>query len=186
LNFDQYFRSTATDPATANFGGVIMNTSTYQAVVAAPGFALGVQCDDDEITAIEFLEPRPEQAPSSPLAAEAVRQLRAYLADPDFVFGLPLKPAGTAFQRRVWTQIAAIPPGHTETYGQVAKNLNNAPRAVGQACGSNPYPVVVPCHRIVATGGGLGGFARERGGFLLDVKRWLLRHEGITLTATPG
>ena len=163
-----------------------MNTSTYQAVVAAPGFALGVQCDDDEITAIEFLEPRPEQAPSSPLAAEAVRQLRAYLADPDFVFGLPLKPAGTAFQRRVWTQIAAIPPGHTETYGQVAKNLNNAPRAVGQACGSNPYPVVVPCHRIVATGGGLGGFARERGGFLLDVKRWLLRHEGITLTATPG
>ncbi len=167
-----------------------MNTSTYQAVVAAPGFALGVQCDDDEITAIEFLEPRPEQAPSSPLAAEAVRQLRAYLADPDFVFGLPLKPAGTAFQRRVWTQIAAIPPGHTETYGQVARSLSNAPRAVGQACGANPYPVVVPCHRIVATGGTgdkkLGGFARERGGFLLDVKRWLLRHEGITLTATPG
>jgi len=167
-----------------------MNTSTYQAVVAAPGFALGVQCDDDEITAIEFLEPRPEQAPSSPLAAEAVRQLRAYLADPDFVFGLPLKPAGTAFQRRVWTQIAAIPPGHTETYGQVARRLSNAPRAVGQACGANPYPVVVPCHRIVATGGTgdkkLGGFARERGGFLLDVKRWLLRHEGITLTATPG
>ena len=167
-----------------------MNTSTYQAVVAAPGFALGVQCDDDEITAIEFLEPRPEQAPSSPLAAEAVRQLRAYLADPDFVFGLPLKPAGTAFQRRVWTQIAAIPPGHTETYGQVARSLSNAPRAVGQACGANPYPVVVPCHRIVAAGGTgdkkLGGFARERGGFLLDVKRWLLRHEGITLTATPG
>ena len=167
-----------------------MNTSTYQAVVAAPGFALGVQCDDDEITAIEFLEPRPEQAPSSPLAAEAVRQLRAYIADPGFVFGLPLKPAGTAFQRRVWTQIAAIPPGHTETYGQVARSLSNAPRAVGQACGANPYPVVVPCHRIVATGGTgdkkLGGFARERGGFLLDVKRWLLRHEGIALTHTPG
>lgn len=163
-----------------------MNTTTYQAIVAAPGFALGVQCDDDEITAIDFLEPRPEQAPASPLAAEAVRQLRAYLADPRFVFGLPLKPAGTAFQRRVWTQIAAISPGRTETYGQVAKNLNNAPRAVGQACGANPYPVVVPCHRVVATGGGLGGFARERGGFLLDVKRWLLRHEGIALTPTPG
>jgi methylated-DNA-[protein]-cysteine S-methyltransferase len=163
-----------------------MNATTYQAIVAAPGFALGVQCDDDEVTGIDFLEPRPEQAPSSPLAAEAVRQLRAYLADPGFVFGLPLKPAGTAFQRRVWSQIAAIPPGRTETYGQVAKSLNNAPRAVGQACGSNPYPVVVPCHRIIATGGGLGGFARERGGFLLDVKRWLLRHEGIALTPTPG
>jgi methylated-DNA-[protein]-cysteine S-methyltransferase len=167
-----------------------MNTTTYQAIVAAPGFALGVQCDDDEVTAIDFLEPRPEQAPTTPLAAEAARQLRAYLADPGFVFGLPLKPAGTAFQRRVWTQIAAISLGHTETYGQVARNLNNAPRAVGQACGANPYPVVVPCHRVVATGGAgdkkLGGFARQRGGFLLDVKRWLLRHEGIALTPTPG
>lgn len=163
-----------------------MHTQSYQAVVAAPGFALGVRCDEDEITAIEFLEPRPDQAPTSPLAAEAARQLHAYLADPGFVFGLPLKPAGTAFQRRVWSQIAAIPPGRTETYGQVARNLNNAPRAVGQACGSNPYPVVVPCHRVVATGGGLGGFARERGGFLLDVKRWLLHHEGIALTHPPG
>ena len=155
-----------------------MTAPTYQAVVAAPGFALGVQCSDDEITAIDFIEARPEQAPTTPLAAEAVRQLRAYLADPGFAFGLPLRPAGTAFQRRVWAQISAIPAGQTDTYGQLAKNLKNAPRAVGQACGSNPYPLVVPCHRVVATGGGLGGFARERGGFLLDVKRWLLAHEG--------
>jgi methylated-DNA-[protein]-cysteine S-methyltransferase len=159
----------------------IMSKSTYQAVVTAPGFALGVQCSDDEITGIAFLEPRPEQAPSTPLAAEAVRQLKAYIADPGFAFGLPLRPAGTTFQRRVWEQIAAIPTGRTNTYGEVAKNLRNAPRAVGQACGANPYPVVVPCHRVVATGGAgdkkLGGFARERGGFLLDVKRWLLTHE---------
>ena len=160
-----------------------MNASSYQAIVAAPGFALGVQCDDDEITAIEFLEPQAARAPSSALAAEAVRQIEAYLADPAFVFGLPLKPAGTHFQRRVWEQIAAIPLGRTETYGQLARNLNNAPRAVGQACGANPYPLVVPCHRVVATGGGLGGFSRERGGFLLDVKRWLLRHEGIAPAA---
>ena len=159
---------------------------TYQAVVAAPGFCLGVQCDNDEITVIDFLEPRPEIAAATPLAVEAVRQLKAYIADPNFRFGLPLRPAGTAFQRRVWEQISAIPSGQTHTYGQLAKNLKNAPRAVGQACGSNPYPIVVPCHRVVATGGGLGGFARERGGFLLDVKRWLLRHEGIALTPTPG
>ncbi len=151
----------------------------YQAVVTAPGFCLGVQCDDDEITVIDFIEPRPAVAPSSALAAEAVRQLEAYLADPAFAFSLPLKPAGTQFQRRVWGEISAIPGGQTRTYGQLAGNLKNAPRAVGQACGANPYPVVVPCHRVVATGGGLGGFARERGGFLLDVKRWLLRHEGI-------
>ena len=154
-----------------------MKANAYQAVVAAPCFALGVQCNDDEITGIDFLEPRPEQAPTKPLAVEAVRQLKAYIADPNFTFGLPLRPAGTTFQRRVWEQISAIPSGRTHTYGEVAKNLKNAPRAVGQACGANPYPVVVPCHRVVATGGGLGGFARERGGFLLDVKRWLLTHE---------
>ncbi len=163
-----------------------MNPSTYQAIVAAPGFSLGVTCDEDEITGIEFLEPCPALAPATALAAEAVRQLEAYLANPDFVFGLPLKPAGTAFQRRVWTQIAAIPLGRTDTYGQLARNLNSAPRAVGQACGANPYPLVVPCHRVVATGGGLGGFNRQGGGFLLDVKRWLLAHEGIDTAATPG
>ena len=151
---------------------------TYQTIVAAPGFCLGVQCNEDEITLIDFLEPRPEITPSTPLAAETVRQLKAYLADPNFTFALPLKPAGTIFQRRVWTEISAIPAGETRFYGQLAKNLKNAPRAVGQACGANPYPVVVPCHRVVATGGGLGGFARERGGFLIEVKRWLLRHEG--------
>lgn len=154
-----------------------MNALSYNAIVAAPGFALGVRCTDDEITGIDFLEPRAEVAPNQPLAAEAVRQLRAYLADPGFAFALPLRPAGTAFQRRVWAEIAAVPPGATKTYGQLGKSLKNAPRAVGQACGANPYPVVVPCHRIVAAGGGLGGFARERGGFLLDVKRWLLTHE---------
>jgi methylated-DNA-[protein]-cysteine S-methyltransferase len=160
-----------------------MNTAHYQAIVAAPGFALGVQCNDDEITGIDFLEPRAEQAPATPLAAETVRQLKAYIADPSFVFGLPLRPAGTTFQRRVWEQISAIPCGQTNTYGQLAKNLKNAPRAVGQACGANFYPVVIPCHRVVATGGGLGGFARERGGFLLDVKRWLLNHESSELAS---
>ena len=154
-----------------------MIASSYNAIVAAPGFSLGVHCTDDEITTIEFLEPQPEQAPTTPLAAEAVRQIQAYLNDPAFQFGLPLRPSGTAFQRRVWAQIAAIPPGRTDTYGQLAKMLKNAPRAVGQACGANPFPLVVPCHRVVATGGGLGGFSRQGGGFLLDVKRWLLKHE---------
>lgn len=160
-----------------------MNTAHYQAIVAAPGFALGVQCNADEITGIEFLEPRSEQAPTTPLAAEAVRQLQAYLADPAFIFGLPLRPAGTAFQRRVWGEIAAIPLGKTESYGALAKNLKNAPRAVGQACGANPYPLVVPCHRVIAASGGLGGFNRQGGGFLLEVKRWLLSHENSQFAA---
>jgi len=155
---------------------------SWQAVVAAPGFYLGVHCNDDEITGIHFLEPQAEVAPRSPLAQEAVRQLRLWLADPGHVFTLPLAPAGTHFRRKVWQQIAAIPPGATRTYGDIAKAVGSAPRAVGGACGANPYPVVVPCHRVVAAdkgfNDGLGGFARERGGFLLDVKRWLLAHEG--------
>jgi methylated-DNA-[protein]-cysteine S-methyltransferase len=150
----------------------------YEAVITAPGFSVGVRCDETEIIRLEYLEPCAEIAPKNALAYEAVRQLRAYLGDADFVFGLPLRPSGTTFQRRVWAQIAAIPCHQTRSYGDVAKTLHNAPRAVGQACGANPFPLVVPCHRVIAAGGGLGGFARQRGGFLLDVKRWLLRHEG--------
>lgn len=151
--------------------------AAYQAIVAAPGFSIGVRCDESEVSAISYLEPCAEQAPANALAAEVVRQLRAYLADPACRFELPLRPAGTAFQRRVWQQIATIPNRQTRTYGDLARALHNAPRAVGQACGANPYPLLVPCHRVVASGGGLGGFARSRGGFLLDVKRWLLGHE---------
>lgn len=150
----------------------------WQAVVAAPGFVLGLRCDDDVLQHIEFLVPQAAQAPDRPLAAEAVRQLEAWLADPASPFSLPLQPQGTVFQRRVWAQIAAIPLGQTRSYGQLAKNLINAPRAVGQACGANPFPLIVPCHRVLAANGGLGGFNRQGGGFLLDIKRWLLRHEG--------
>lgn len=150
----------------------------YQAVVAGPGFCIGVRCDEMEIHSLEYLEPGPEVAPGNALAAEARRQLRVYLADPGFTFDLPLRPSGTTFQRRVWAQIAAIPSRQTRSYGELARALHNAPRAVGQACGANPFPLIVPCHRVIASGGGLGGFARQRGGFLLDVKRWLLAHEG--------
>lgn len=149
----------------------------YQAVVAAPGFSLGVRCSDEDVQAIEFLPVRDELAPQNALAAVAARQLLAYLTDAEYLFTLPLRPVGTPFQRRVWQQIAAIPVHQTRTYGAVAQALQNSPRAVGQACGANPYPVVVPCHRVVAGSGGLGGFARQNGGFLLTVKRWLLAHE---------
>jgi methylated-DNA-[protein]-cysteine S-methyltransferase len=155
----------------------VMNS--YSAILAAPGFSVGIRCNDDEITEIAYLEPQAEVVPKSLLAKEGVRQLRAWLQDPRFTFSLPLAPAGTHFQRRVWQQIVAIPPGQTRSYGEVAAAIHSGPRAVGNACGANPYPIVVPCHRVVAANHGLGGFARQRGGFLLDIKRWLLTHEGI-------
>ncbi len=158
-------------------------TTAFAAVLPAPSsdglktFAIGIRCDDDQITAIEYLAPRSAEPPRTLLAKEAVRQLRAWLHDPRFAFGLPLAPAGTHFQRRVWDAIAAIAPGETRSYGELAAQIGSGPRAVGNACGANPYPLVVPCHRVIAANQGLGGFARNRGGFLLEVKRWLLQHE---------
>lgn len=151
-------------------------TEDCHAIVAAPGFALGVRCTNEHITGILFLPPQAEVPATTPLAAEAARQLHAWLADHDHAFDLPLAAAGTAFQNRVWAQIRAIPRGATRRYGQLARTLGSAARAVGQACGANPYPVVVPCHRVVATGGP-GGFAHARVGLLLDIKHWLLAHE---------
>ena len=148
----------------------------FQAIVAATTFCLGVRCDETEIFSLKFLASCAERSPTNALAAEAVRQLRGYLADADFDFALPLRPAGTRYQRRVWEQIAKIPSHQTQTYGELAKAIKSAPRAVGQACGANPYSVVVPCHRVIAAGG-LGGFARHGGEFFLEIKRWLLAHE---------
>lgn len=153
----------------------------YAAIVAAPSFSIGIECNADEITGIDYLEPCAEVAPKTPLAKEAVRQLRAWLADPAFEFGLPLAPAGTHFQRRVWQRISAIPPGQTLSYGEVAAAIRSGPRAVGNACGANPYPIVVPCHRVLAAKQALGGFGRQGAGFLIDIKRWLLRHENAKL-----
>jgi methylated-DNA-[protein]-cysteine S-methyltransferase len=136
-----------------------------------------VRCDETEILGLEFLPPRAERSPANALAAEAVRQLKSYLTDAGFILSLPLQPAGTRFQRRVWDEIARIPSHQTKSYGELAKAIKSAPRAVGQACGANPYPVVVPCHRVIAADGGLGGFSRQSGEFFLEIKRWLLAHE---------
>ncbi|HYN79444.1 MAG TPA: methylated-DNA--[protein]-cysteine S-methyltransferase [Lamprocystis sp. (in: g-proteobacteria)] len=106
------------------------------------------------------------------------KQLAAYLADGSACFDLALDLPGTAFQQRVWAAIRTIPPGETRTYRDLARQLGSAPRAVGQACRANPCPIVVPCHRVVAVNG-LGGFAGDRSGRKLAVKRWLLRHEGV-------
>lgn len=150
----------------------------YAAIVATPAFALGIRCDADEILGLDYLPPQREKRPTTPLADEAVRQIRAWLADPGFVFALPLAPCGTPFQRRVRAAIAAIPCGQTRSYGDIAKVVHSAPRAVGGACGANPFPLVIPCHRVIAANGTLGGFGGETGDhFHLDIKRWLLAHE---------
>ena len=113
----------------------------------------------------------------SPLLAEAARQLAAYFAGQLFDFDLPLAAAGTAFDRRVRAAMRAIPYGETRTYGELAHATDSGPRAIGGACGRNPIPIVVPCHRVLARSG-LGGYS---GGTGLPTKQWLLALEGAML-----
>jgi methylated-DNA-[protein]-cysteine S-methyltransferase len=157
--------------------------AAYQAVMRTPfgGLAIrthGVGTEDECVAEILYLPPgvRPRAAQDR-LAQEAVRQVERYLDDPRAEFALPLKPVGTAFQRRVWDAIAAIPAGRLSTYGAMAKTLHSGPRAVGQVCGANRYPLAIPCHRVVSSSG-IGGFANNDDGFHLEIKRWLLAHEG--------
>ncbi len=106
---------------------------------------------------------------------QASQQLEAYFAGDLKIFDLPLAPAGTTFQRRVFAAMAAIPFGATRSYGALAAELGSVARAVGGACGANPLPILIPCHRVLAAGGRLGGFS---GGGGVPTKTWLLRHEG--------
>jgi methylated-DNA-[protein]-cysteine S-methyltransferase len=92
------------------------------------------------------------------------------------VFDLPLLVEGTEFQQHLWAALCEIPRGRTLTYGALAGRLGVDARAVGQACGDNRLPIVIPCHRVVAANG-IGGFAHATGGYLLEAKRWLLAHE---------
>ena len=161
-----------------------MAPTGYAAKIRTPFAVLGIRTAGDKVTAIEYL-PRTERAqkPTDAVAARAVRELERYLADPHHRFTLPLAPRGTEFQRRVWDAIAAIPVGESRTYGEIARKVRSAPRAVGQACGANPIALVVPCHRVIGSMGSLGGFMNAEGGDPLAVKRWLLEHEGYRFGA---
>ena len=150
----------------------------YQAKLKAPFGVLGIRCEADALTGIEFLAPDTSLLPPQNAFAQTVcEQLTTYFADPDFHFDLPLKLNGTAHQNKVWQAMCAIPRGQTRQYGELAIQLGSSPRAVGQACGNNPIPIVIPCHRVVSKSG-MGGFMHHSGGYALDIKRWLLAHEG--------
>jgi len=110
----------------------------------------------------------------SDVLEEGLRQLEAYFASKLTKFDLPLAPKGSDFQQKVYRVMQDIPFGEVLTYGEVAKKLDVPAQPVGQACGANPIPVIIPCHRIVGTGN-LGGFSGMGG---VETKVQLLRHEG--------
>ncbi len=166
-------------------GGLRVNDPglAWDAVLRLPFGRLGVRCTAHSLLQTEYLPGdgarQPPPRALAPLVDELQAQLQAYCDDPRFRPELPLAPAGSAFQARVWGALRDIPVGCTLSYGELAAQLHSSARAVGGACASNPFAPLVPCHRVIGRAG-LGGFAgsTDAAGALLGIKRWLLRHEG--------
>jgi methylated-DNA-[protein]-cysteine S-methyltransferase len=153
--------------------------------VESPVGRLALEAEDDTLTGVSWTSgrwtsaaERSKDEKATPVLREARRQLDLYFKRKLRRFELPLAGRGTPFQHSVWKMMSAIPFGETATYGGMAMALGSGPRAVGMACGRNPLPIVVPCHRVLASGGKEGGFSGGRG---LPTKRELLALEGVVL-----
>lgn len=136
--------------------------------------AHGVQLDVKLLTSLA-----PTKETPSALAEKAASQIKAYMQNPRQDFNLPIVARGTLFQRKVWEVIRSIPSGQTRSYADIANQLGSGPRAVANACGANRIPLIIPCHRVVSANG-LGGFMKSAAGGL-EIKKWLLRHEGVVI-----
>ena len=147
--------------------------------IPSPVGQLTIDESDDRIVAIRW--GGASSGNGSPLLAEAARQLAAYFDGRLSRFDLPLVASGTEFDRRVRAAMQAIPYGETRTYSDLAHATDSGPRAIGGACGRNPIPIVVPCHRVLARGG-LGGYS---GGAGLVTKQHLLALEGAAAICAP-
>lgn len=153
---------------------------SYQARIQTPFAVLGIIVPGDCLIGIDFLPlDTSPLAPHNALARVVCDAVQQYLQDPGWPTDLPLSLAGTPFQQKVWQAICRIPPGQTLTYKQLAQQVGSGPRAVANACGANPIPLFVPCHRVVASNG-LGGFMKGRKHDSLNIKQWLLAHERNT------
>jgi len=147
-----------------------------QITVASPVGDLVVSELNGRIVAVDW--GRALRETETPLLAAAAQQLNAYFYCGLKRFELPLAPAGSRFQQAVWREMRRIPCGRTRSYADLARAVDSAPRAVGGACARNPIPILIPCHRVVAADGRIGGYSAPGG---LDVKRFLLELEGVAL-----
>ena len=138
----------------------------------SPVGLLSITEENGEITRLDWGGQSVGQAP---VLDRAVAQLSAYFAGDLDVFDLPLRVDGSDFQRAVCDEMLKIPFGETVTYGDIAKALGVSAQPVGGACGGNPIPIIIPCHRVMGAGGKLTGFSGAGG---VETKVALLRHEG--------
>ncbi|MGE5203114.1 MAG: methylated-DNA--[protein]-cysteine S-methyltransferase [Acidobacteriota bacterium] len=144
--------------------------------VPSPLGPLALEERDGALVEVHWREARAEA--ETPLLQNAARQLAEYFARTRHGFDLPMKPAGSLFERAVWDAMARIPYGQTRSYGELAQEVGGAARAVGAACGTNPLPILIPCHRVLAGGGRLGGYSGKGG---THTKTMLLALEGALL-----
>ncbi|OGO95498.1 MAG: hypothetical protein A3F41_02200 [Coxiella sp. RIFCSPHIGHO2_12_FULL_44_14] len=150
----------------------------YSAVIPSPVGRLGIISLDHHLMHIHFVPKSCHYlSPQTEVAHVATQQLFAYFTHPADAFDLPLSLSSVSeFQQQVCKALQRIPIGNTLTYRELADRLKTSARAIGQACRRNPFPIVIPCHRIVAQQG-LGGYHGASQGPMATVKRWLLRHE---------
>jgi methylated-DNA-[protein]-cysteine S-methyltransferase len=152
--------------------------------VESPVGRLALEAEGDALVGVRWASPNERigaeraKAKPAPVLREAAHQLERYFARKLRCFDLPLDIRGTVHQKRVWAMMQDIPYGGTATYGGMAMALGSGPRAVGMACGRNPLPIIVPCHRVLGSGGTEGGYSGGRG---LPTKHQLLALEGVVL-----
>ena len=146
--------------------------SRQRLTVGTPSGPVTVTAEDDAIVAVSW---GGRGSDDTPLLREAGRQLTEYFAGERRAFDLPLRPQGTEFHMAVWREMLAIPYGRTKSYGDLAQATGGIARAVGTACGANPIPIFIPCHRVLAADRQLGGFSGGRGP---ETKAFLLTLEG--------
>jgi len=144
--------------------------------VPSPLGLLAIEEDNGALVALHWRRARKEKP--TPLLQRAAEQLAEYFAKRRRDFDLPMKPAGSPFEHAVWDAMLRIPYGQTRSYGEVAREVEGDARDVGAACGTNPLPILIPCHRILAGGGRLGGYSGKGGG---ETKTMLLTLEGALL-----
>ena len=159
----------------------------YDARLKTPFATIGIVASDTHLLHIHFLpmDVAAKAPTTNTIAHLASVQLMAYIENADFKFDLPIKLAGSKHQLDVWRAMQKIAAGKTQTYGELAAKIDSSPRAVGTACGLNPVPIVVPCHRVVAANG-LGGFMGGKQSEPLAIKRWLLAHESTRTDFSLG
>jgi len=150
---------------------------TLRAIASDKGLRALILDDGDEFRRVR-IDPGDVAGSDSPILDQAMTELREYFAGDRTQFTLPLDPAGTEFQKTVWSSLSRIPSGSTSSYAEQAAAIGrpSAVRAVASANGRNPLAVIVPCHRVIGADGSLTGFA-----WGLDTKQWLLRHEGVDI-----